>query len=280
MQTPNDDSMKVMTLTLESIDLYLNRLRARGHSDSTVRAYSSDLRLFLSAIPTTVSAESYEDQAQWFLTSQRQTWSPTTTRRRMASLKSYAKMMMNLEVLSDYRGPTPLAPEPHPLPEGMAGVHRLIAAAVTDDERLAVGLTGLAGCRIGEALQVAPCDIDFQAGRLLVHGKGDKLRSVPVSSRLRDHLQGPTLRASSYTSPLLRIGDRQARRTVTELGRRAGLERPISSHDLRATFATALYEKTKDIRLVQKILGHASVVTTQVYIGVSLAREAEGVEGL
>jgi site-specific recombinase XerD len=101
---------------------------------------------------------------------------------------------------------------------------------------------------------------------LLVHGKGDKDRIIPVSPEAWDAVANSVVRSWGNGSTVVGLKDRFARRLVSALGERAGLQRHISSHDLRATFATAVFDKTGDIRLVQMLLGHASVVTTQLYI--------------
>ena len=67
------------------------------------------------------------------------------------------------------------------------------------------------------------------------------------------------------------MGDRSARALITRLGERAGLRRAIASHDLRATFATEVYNRTRDMRLVQELLGHSRLSTTQKYTQVSLS---------
>jgi site-specific recombinase XerD len=76
------------------------------------------------------------------------------------------------------------------------------------------------------------------------------------------------------------LKDRFARRVITELGVRAKLERHTSSHDLRATFATAVYDHTLDQRVVQELLGHSSGTTTEIYIGRSNDQMRKAVEGL
>ncbi len=74
------------------------------------------------------------------------------------------------------------------------------------------------------------------------------------------------------------FSDRVARAIVTRLGRLAKLAREISSHDLRATYATIIQSKTKDILVLKELLGHASVTTTQAYPLTSLEAMREAVE--
>jgi len=65
---------------------------------------------------------------------------------------------------------------------------------------------------------------------------------------------------------------------ITLLGERAGLSRPIASHDLRATFGTAVFNKTGNLRTAQELLGHSSSATTEIYTGVDLKQMRDGVD--
>src|SRR6478752_701308 len=96
-----------------------------------------------------------------------------------------------------------------------------------------------------------------------IKGKGEKIRVVPVSDEAWNVIASRVTNSfCTGDAPVVGLKDRFARRGIKDLGKRAGLQRDISSHDLRATFATAVYDKTKDIRLAQYLLGHFSVETT------------------
>jgi len=165
------------------------------------------------------------------------------------------------------------------MPEGVDGVYRLIAATEYENRKALVALCGLCGCRIGEALAIKPCDFDLQNMMLTIRGKADKTRVVPVGTRAWKILQMPVTRAFvSGGGEVVGLKDRFARRIISDLGLKAGLIRPIRSHDLRATFATAIYDSTLDIRVVQELLGHASVETTQLYTGITLDTMRKAVE--
>jgi site-specific recombinase XerD len=123
-------------------------------------------------------------------------------------------------------------------------------------------------------------DFDLDNMTLHVRGKGDKGRVVPVSNRAWGVLAMPVARAMMNQCEVVGLKDRFARRVITELGVRAKLERHTSSHDLRATFATAVYDHTLDQRVVQELLGHSSGTTTEIYIGRSNDQMRKAVEGL
>lgn len=162
---------------------------------------------------------------------------------------------------------------PHPIPEGMDGVRRMIEAGQSVKQRAVVAFGGFVGCRIAETLAVRPCDFDFGEMTLLIRGKGDKSRVVPVSDEAWSIIQRPVLDMAvrDMSGTVIDYRDRAARKVVTDLGVRAGLTRSVSTHDLRATFATAVYDKTKDIRVVQELLGHASSQTSELYTGVNIS---------
>jgi site-specific recombinase XerD len=281
---PKENQMQTnrsVQLDTDSVERFITWLEARGRSENTCRAYASDLHQFLLVMGPVPRFE-FEDKAMAWLNTTRKDMAPKTTGRRLTSLRGFAKWAGWEQVLTDYSTPTPAKPVPHPLPEGIDGVRRMLAVAKYDDERALIALCGLCGLRVAEALAVIPPNFDLTNMTLTIRGKGDKSRIVPVSKEAWNMLAPSVTRAYCGMGPGTVVGmyDRQARRCVTRLGKKANLKRHISSHDLRATFATAVYDKTMDIRLVQDLLGHSSVETTQVYTGVGLAKMKEGVEGL
>ena len=204
---------------------------------------------------------------------------PKTTSRRLTSLRAFAKWAGWGDMLSDYSAPTAARGIPHPLPEGIDGVHRLIGCTRNEKQKALVALCGLMGCRIAEALAVRPSDFDLHDMTLSIRGKGDKTRIVPVSESAWGVLCSPVTRAFvDGDREVVGLKDRFARRVITTLGERAGLRRAISSHDLRSTFATAVFDKTKDIRVTQELLGHASVSTTELYTLVGMDKMRSAVE--
>lgn len=203
---------------------------------------------------------------------------PKTTGRRLTSLRSFARWAGYSNVLSDYAAPTPAKGVPHPLPEGLEGIRKMIDVATNNRQKALIALCGYCGCRVAEALSIQPKDFDFSEMNLTIRGKGDKTRVVPVSSLAWEVLAVPVTHAFVYGGTVVGLKDRYARRVITDLGVKAGLKRHISSHDLRATFATAVYDKTLDLRLVQELLGHASSHQTELYTGVSMDNMRKAVE--
>jgi len=130
-----------------------------------------------------------------------------------------------------------------------------------------------AGLRISEALALGLGDVDWISGRLDVrHGKGDKDRRLYINlSGLEDMLAWREIRPSTTIPELFitrggtRIHTSYARQMVKRYGRHA-LDRDIHPHMLRHSFATRLLAQTKNVELVRRALGHASIQTTQRYL--------------
>jgi len=134
------------------------------------------------------------------------------------------------------------------------------------------------GARISEAVGLAVDDVDLNDRSVLLSGKGGKQRRVPLGSfaaRAIDAylVQGrPALAAAGSGTPLLFLNARggplsrqSAWIVLRAAAERAGLAAGISPHTLRHSFATHLMEGGADVRVVQELLGHSSVTTTQIY---------------
>jgi integrase/recombinase XerD len=133
------------------------------------------------------------------------------------------------------------------------------------------------GLRISELTGLDVDDLDLEEGSVRVLGKGGKEREVPLGSFGRDAIgayltRGRPALASAITRGAVFLnarGGRLSRQSCARLlgyhVRRAGLERRVTLHTLRHSFATHLLEGGADVRVVQELLGHASVATTQIY---------------
>jgi integrase/recombinase XerD len=189
--------------------------------------------------------------------------------------------LLEVDVAHEVRPPA--APRRLPKAISVAQVEALLAAASAPGTVLAVRDRALlellygTGARISEAVGLAADDIDLAGRSVLLSGKGGKQRRVPlgayaaaaveaylVQARPALAARGPgvtTLLLNSRGTPLSRQSAWTVLRTAAE---RAGLP-ALSPHTLRHSFATHLMEGGADVRVVQELLGHASVTTTQIY---------------
>ena len=240
----------------------------KGRSFNTARAYSADMKIFAAFVDSS-GVESLQKAAELWLTSSRSQCQSRTVLRRAASLALFSKMN-NLSIdLVDYKLPSAPPPVPHPLPNLLEDALKMIAAARSHHHKGLVAFGAFAGLRVSESISIKPSWIDLKSGKMTIHGKGDKYRIVPISNRLNPYILPLYIGAKMDDRRLIPIEDRPARAVVTSLAKRAGVAGNISSHDLRATFATVLYAKTKDINMVRSVLGHSSTNTTLAYLGIS-----------
>jgi integrase/recombinase XerD len=134
------------------------------------------------------------------------------------------------------------------------------------------------GARISEAVGLDVDDVDLVDGTVLLRGKGGKERLVPIGSYARDAVEAyltrarPELVGAGRGTPALllnarggRLSRQSAWSVLVKTAERAGVTRDVSPHTLRHSFATHLLDGGADVRVVQELLGHASVTTTQVY---------------
>jgi site-specific recombinase XerD len=171
---------------------------------------------------------------------------------------------------------------------------RLMAALEGDDwvsrrNRAMVALMARAGLRVSEVLALKPEDVELNArsGWVLVRkGKGMKERRVPLSAEarreLREYLEvrpqrpGPLFFSRTYQS----LTGRDVQRVVAEAARRAGLEKRVTPHTLRHTFATRFLQAGGDLATLQTVLGHSNLSTTARYLHPDAGRVQEMVEEL
>lgn len=200
--------------------------------------------------------------------------------------------VVETDAASAVRPPTP----PRRLPKALSvdDVQALLEAASIEDsprglrDRALLEVLYGTGARISEAVGLAVDDVDLTDGAALLHGKGGKDRLVPLGQYARAAIDAylvrgrPVLLAAGRGTPALFVNHRGGRlsrqsawmvlRTNAE---RAGITVDVSPHTLRHSFATHLLDGGADVRVVQELLGHASVTTTQIYTMVTVERLRE-----
>ena len=178
--------------------------------------------------------------------------------------------------------PTPAKRLPKALP--LSDVEAILDAAGSAGTTLALRDRALlevlygTGARISEAVGLDVDDLDPVDGTVLLRGKGGKERLVPVGSFAREAVDAylvrgrPELVSTGSGTPALflnarggRLSRQSAWAVLVKAADRAGVTRDVSPHTMRHSFATHLLDGGADVRVVQELLGHASVTTTQVY---------------
>lgn len=269
----------------------------RNASSLTIKSYREDLSLLADylqqALGSTPSLATITPvDLRGFVAAMHEAgYAKSSVSRRLSSMRSFFRFAQR-EGLTDKNPAKPLR-NPRPdrkLPHFLTSdeVARLLEAPPTDSpaglrDRAILETIYSAGLRVSETVGLNDSDIDWDSGVVRVRGKGKRERLAPIGSHaaraLRRWLEARQL-SPKYTkgsAPLFtnRFGNRLTTRSVARMLEkqiaRAGLDTRTSPHTLRHSFATHLLDRGADIRSVQELLGHKSLVTTQIYTHISTA---------
>ena len=268
----------------------------RGLADNTLKSYRRDLRRYVAFLATQgVSAvgDVSEPAVSGFLMALREgdedhpPLSAGSAARTVVAVRGFHKFavregMTQVDPAAAVRPPTPAKRLPKALP--VSDIEAILEAAGSPGTALAMRDRALlellyaSGARISEAVGLDLDDLDLEEGTVLLRGKGGKERIVPVGSYAREAVQAYLVRARVSLSAagtglaalfLNARGGRLSRQSawtvLVKAAERAGVTAEVSPHTLRHSFATHLLDGGADVRVVQELLGHASVTTTQVY---------------
>ena len=278
----------------------------RGLAANTLESYRRDLRRYaeiLAAAGTTTLVGVTEAAVAGFVASLREgdpTHPPakaSSAARALVAVRGLHRFaaregLVASDAAREVRPPT----LPRSLPKAISvdDVERLLEAAGFDQtpralrDRALLELLYASGARISEAVGLALDDLDLAAGAVRLMGKGARERVVPVGRFARDALEAylvrarPGFAAAGTGGPAVFLntrGGRLSRQSAWAVLRaaadKAGLRVDVSPHTLRHSFATHLLDGGADVRVVQELLGHASVTTTQIYTLVTVDRLRE-----
>jgi len=275
----------------------------RGFSPHTCRAYRKDLEQFFAYLHGQYEGQSVGNIGQidaltirFYLGFLHKGYKKTTIARKLSSLRSFFGFLVKKGVIAKSPAETVLTPKRgQPIPNYLPvdETFRLLDGTKGDSllaarNRAILETLYSTGMRVGELVGMNVGNLDFGKGLARVTGKGNKERLAPIGEKalqcIRAYLdkwcreKGIDERASS---PLFlnRFGRRLSARSVARLldkaNRQLGLMRSITPHGLRHTFATHMLDAGADLRMVQELLGHASLSTTQRYTHVSIDRLME-----
>ncbi len=280
-----------------AIRTYLDHLSVeRGLAANTLSSYRRDLRRYLEFLDNAGVAELddvSEQTVMAFLARLREgdtehpALSATSAARTVVAVRGFHRFavadgLAGHDPAAAVKPPTPAKRLPKALP--LSEVESILEAAGSPGTVLAMRDRALlellygTGARISEAVGLDVDDVDLVDGTVLLRGKGGKERIVPVGSFAREAVTAyltrarPELVAAGRGTPGLflnarggRLSRQSAWTVLVKAAERAGVTRDVSPHTLRHSFATHLIDGGADVRVVQELLGHASVTTTQVY---------------
>jgi integrase/recombinase XerC len=258
----------------------------RGASPNTVRSYASDLRQFAEFLEREGSAPAAADSRliraylAWLY---QRRLAKSSIARKLAAVRSCLRFLARRGAIvqnpaRQVRSPRLPRRLPSFLPKDEAKdlLDRIPEASdIGRRDRALLELLYATGIRVAECCGLDGDDLDRSRGTVRVLGKGDKERVVPVGDAAWQALDEYLAMRRTARGPLFtnrrggRLTPRSVRRIVDKRARLSGIDRRVTPHTLRHTFATHMLGEGADLRLIQELLGHSRLSTTQRYTHVS-----------
>jgi integrase/recombinase XerD len=268
----------------------------RGLSDNTLAAYRSDLTAFLRWLAAERARGACEaqrlDLLDYLAVLSQQGRKPRSTARLLSCLRQFYGHLLRVGRIREDPSSRVEAPRlGRPLPKTLTEreVELLLSAPDTEDprghrDRTMLEVLYASGLRVSELVTLRPQAVNLNQGVVRVTGKGDKERLVPLGEEatvwLAEYARGSRAailgaRRSEFLFPTSR-SECMTRQAFWQLIKRyalaAGIAKPLSPHTLRHAFATHLLNHGADLRVVQMLLGHSDLSTTQIYTHVARER--------
>lgn len=284
-----------MDLTIENIENisqhisdYITYLEIeRGLSKNTLLAYENDLVAFFNYLQTTqIDVELNEikrrDFSNYTKFLARNEINPATITRKIASIKGFFKYLCfkrDIKTNPAMSIPSPKLPKRLPKVLTTNEIENILKEGLNEFENAVFELLYSAGIRVSELVDLEMKNVDFKQKIIKVFGKGSKERIIPINQKciriLNIYLKKRELIALKFDSSqyffLNSKGKKVSRQRIYSIIRKQGekINKKISPHTIRHSFATHLLENGADLRVVQELLGHSSIVTTQLYTHIS-----------
>ena len=291
----NSDS-ECISRSEQSVDKFLDAIwMERGLSQNTLGAYRADLMTLARGLAEKNKSIDLADKADLlaFIASRVEGGAkPRSTARQLSSFRRFFRYIMregmrDTDPTSDIEMPRIGRSLPKTLTEDE--VESLLSAPNTDEplghrDRAMLELLYATGLRVSELINLQQSQVNFNQGVLRIVGKGDRERLIPLGDEsqrwLKEFIDGPRMeilleRQTDYLFPTRR-GDRMTRQAfwhiIKRYAQKAGVRKKMSPHSLRHAFATHLLNRGADLRVVQLLLGHSDLSTTQIYTHVARER--------
>ncbi len=279
------------------LDEFLNYLSVeRGLSENTISSYRTDLLSFIGRMEKNgirdIDRVKRQDITEHMLYLKDRGISSNSISRALVAIKMLYKFLVQEKLARDdvagiLESPRLIRPLPNVL--NVAEVDKLLAAPDLRNwmgirDRAALELMYASGMRVSEMVELTTEGLNLDVGFIKCKGKGDKERVVPIGRRAKEALARyiekvrPRLLKKGDDRHLFlsRLGKSISRQSFWKMlkanARRARIKKVITPHTLRHSFATHLLEGGADLRVVQELLGHADIATTQFYTHIDKAR--------
>ena len=280
----------------ELVDRFLDAIwMERGLSQNTLGAYRADLMTLSRGLAEHDKSIDQADKADLLAFIAKRVESgakPRSTARQLSSFRRFFRYIMregmrDTDPTADIEMPRIGRSLPQTLTEDE--VDSLLNAPNTDEplghrDRAMLEILYATGLRVSELINITQSQINFNQGVLRIVGKGDRERLIPLGEEslrwVREFIDGPRMeilleRQTDYLFPTRR-GDRMTRQAfwhiIKRYAEKANIRSKMSPHSLRHAFATHLLNNGADLRVVQLLLGHSDLSTTQIYTHVARER--------
>lgn len=292
-----------MNILNNHIAEYIEYCEYRKRLDSkTLKAYRIDLRqfeVFCINLPDCFAKSAVDD----FITSLHKQYKPKTVKRKIASLKAFFHYMEYRELLTEnpfskidirFRE-AKLLPKTISFHSIQAFLSTLYAQKELAESEYqlnccirdiaVIELLFATGMRISELCSLKPSDIDLESNNILIYGKGAKERMIQLGNQ--EVIAALVLYKETFREDIEicgyffvnrlknKLSDQSVRFMINHYAELAGISQHITPHMFRHSFATLLLEQDVDIRYIQKMLGHSSISTTEIYTHVSNAKQKD-----
>lgn len=293
--------------TLETITKqYLNYCKIHRNLDSkTIKAYRIDLKQFISIIPV-AELPIDKEALMIYLSKIHEIYQPRTVKRKIASVKAFFHYLEYEEIIKtnpfnkinlNFRQPKRL---PKTIPANI--IQTFLSTLYKEKEKATtfhrqksiirdiavIELLFATGMRISELCSLKQSNLDLENKTVLIFGKGAKERMLQIGNS--DVIAALTEYKIYFSDELSetewlfvnglqnRLSEQSVRHMINHYADIAGIEMHITPHMFRHSFATLLLEADVDIRYIQKMLGHSSITTTEIYTSVSMNKQKEILE--
>ena len=282
---------------------YIEYCEYRKRLDSkTLKAYKIDLKQY-EDFCTGLSDFFDKSVVDSFITSLHKQYKPKTVKRKIASLKAFFHHMEYREVLSEnpfakldvHFREAKLLPKTIPFHTIQTFLSTLYAQKEQAESKYqlrccirdiaVIELLFATGMRISELCSLKPSDIDFESNNILIYGKGAKERIIQLGNQ--EVIAALVLYQETFRKDIEvcgyffvnrlqhKLSDQSVRFMINRYAELAGISQHITPHMFRHSFATLLLEQDVDIRYIQRMLGHSSISTTEIYTHVSNAKQKD-----
>lgn len=261
----------------------------RNYSNNTIKSYKNDLKEFFDYSEKDLKDLKNRDIRIFIEYLYDIDRKRTTINRKISVLRSYFKFLRREELLDENPMKEILSAKNNKkLPDFLTinEINDLINSIGEENlldlrNKTILELLYATGLRVEELVNLKKKDINFKNKYLKVKGKGNKERSVPITDialkKVNKYLkrrkyENEKIFLSKNGNPL---SQRDIRRILKKLIKKMALDKNITPHTIRHSFATHLLERGADLRLVQELLGHSSISTTQIYTHISMEKMKE-----